>query len=119
MAEAFHQVVREIAAQAFEEVHPHDGGCDEAQIVTRGQHLVDDGFHQVRHRRRRSPVHNHRQRGAGDHGPVRSRVTKKAQKSVHQESVSEILVERINEIESIEHRRSAKPQGPFRRNGPL
>ena len=33
--------------------------------------------------------------------------------------VSDTLVERINETESIEHQCSSKLLGPFRRNGPL
>ena len=72
VAEAFHQVTREIAAQALEEVHRHDGGGDEAQIVTRRQHRVDDGLDQIRHRRGRrrrtqsSPARRRRSRpGAG------------------------------------------------------
>ena len=92
VAEAFHQVTREIAAQALERSTPiRMAAAMKPRSSPDGSTVVDDGLDQIRHRRGRRPVHDHRQRRAGDHGPVRGRVAKEAQKSVHQESVSDTL----------------------------
>ncbi len=84
VAEPFHQVAGKIRAEALEQVDHQDRRRDRRQVALRDQHIVDHRLDQIRQRRVRGPVDDHRQCGTGNDRAVRGRVTKQAQESVHQ-----------------------------------